>query len=321
MRIRSVTICFSLALLMMAVPLTSFAGVSISVTVAPPVLPVYTQPPCPGDGYIWTPGYWAYSPDGYYWVPGTWVVAPQPGLLWTPGYWAWGEGVYVWHAGYWGPHIGFYGGVNYGYGYNGSGYEGGYWRGQRFYYNRTVNNVTITNVHIYNKTVINNVTINRVSYNGGPHGIRVRETRDERMWGRERHFEPTEMQREHEHGARGNREFLESQNHGRPPVAATPRPGEFHGPRIVPTDSDRGPYGRPENHAVPRPPDSPQFHDRSEPRQEMHGNRGAQPDYNSSHRENSVRQGPYRPEKHDARENDRDEKQRHGKEDHDKKPH
>ena len=43
----------------------------ISITIAPPELPVYEQPPLPAPGYIWTPGYWAYGPDGYYWVPGT----------------------------------------------------------------------------------------------------------------------------------------------------------------------------------------------------------------------------------------------------------
>ena len=26
---------------------------------APPAIPDYSQPPAPGDGYIWTPGYWA----------------------------------------------------------------------------------------------------------------------------------------------------------------------------------------------------------------------------------------------------------------------
>jgi len=319
---RNFVIGFSIVLLTVAIPISCFAGVFISVTVAPPVLPAYAQPPCPVDGYIWTPGYWAYGPDGYYWVPGTWVMPPQPGLLWTPGYWAWGDDAYVWHAGYWGLHIGFYGGVNYGYGYFGSGYEGGYWRGQRFYYNRTVNNVTITNVHIYNKTVINNVTVNRVSYNGGPNGIRVRETHDERMWAHERHFEPTEMQREHEHGARDNRDFLESKNHGRPPIAATARPGEFHGPRIVPANSNDAPYGHSENHSVPRPTNSPQYYERSEPRPEMQGGRGGQPDYKSPHYEDSMRHGGNRPENRDPHENGRgEEKHERFDRDHDQKPH
>jgi hypothetical protein len=47
----------------------------------PPPLPEYDQPPCPGDYYIWTPGYWSYASDGYYWVPGAWVYAPYPGAL------------------------------------------------------------------------------------------------------------------------------------------------------------------------------------------------------------------------------------------------
>src|SRR5881396_1615648 len=128
MRIARFISSLFLAVGLLAIPVQSRAqvAVGISVRIGPPVLPVYVQPICPGDGYIWTPGYWAYGPDGYFWVPGTWVAAPEPGLLWTPGYWGWNGGAYLWHAGYWGPHIGFYGGVNYGYGYFGEGYEGGY---------------------------------------------------------------------------------------------------------------------------------------------------------------------------------------------------
>src|ERR1700726_4025946 len=121
------------------IPIQSRAqvAVGISVQIGPPALPVYEQPICPGAGYLWTPGYWAYGDDGYYWVPGTWVVAPTVGFLWTPGYWGWGGGGYFWHAGYWGPHVGFYGGVNYGFGYVGVGYLGGGWEGGHFAYNRT----------------------------------------------------------------------------------------------------------------------------------------------------------------------------------------
>jgi len=57
----------------------AFADFAVSITVdaAPPPLPVYDQPPLPEPGYMWTPGYWAWSPDGYFWVPGTWVQPPQ----------------------------------------------------------------------------------------------------------------------------------------------------------------------------------------------------------------------------------------------------
>src|SRR3984885_16095592 len=89
------------AALILAIPPASHAQVGVSITIAPPALPVYAQPICPGPGFLWTPGYWAYGdPDvGYYWVPGTWVEAPAPGLLWTPGYWGWNNGAYVFSDG------------------------------------------------------------------------------------------------------------------------------------------------------------------------------------------------------------------------------
>ena len=117
-------------------PARAQVSVGISVSFGPPPLPVYAQPMCPGPGYMWTPGYWAWDPNyGYYWVPGTWVLAPFPDALWTPGYWGWDPGVslFIWHGGYWGTRIGFYGGINYGFGYFGNGYDGGYWRGRDFY--------------------------------------------------------------------------------------------------------------------------------------------------------------------------------------------
>ena len=123
---RSATwLLFSLAI--STAPVASQAQViCVSNVSPPPELPVYEQPPIPAPGYLWTPGYWASGPNGYFWVPGTWVQPPAVGVLWTPGYWGWRDGIYVWNAGYWGPHIGFYGGVNYGFGYVGVGYEGGH---------------------------------------------------------------------------------------------------------------------------------------------------------------------------------------------------
>jgi len=213
-------------------PAPSFAQF-ISITIAPPVLPVYVQPALPAPGYIWAPGYWGYGGEGYFWVPGTWVLPPSVGLLWTPGYWGWREGVYAWNGGYWGPTIGFYGGVNYGFGYGGVGYEGGAWRGGVFSYNRTVNNfgsVNITNV--YSKTVIVNNT-SRVAFNGGTGGIAARPTPLEEAAMREQHVAATAMQTQHEHTASTTRENLASVNHGAPAVAATSKPGEFSGRGVV----------------------------------------------------------------------------------------
>ncbi|QNI36900.1 YXWGXW repeat-containing protein [Edaphobacter albus] len=202
-------------------------GIGISVNTPPPVLPVYTQPMCPGAGYIWTPGYWAWGPEGYYWVPGVWVMAPAPGMLWTPGYWGWSGGAYIFHAGYWGPHIGFYGGVNYGFGYTGVGYHGGYWNGNNFYYNRTVNNINVTKVtNVYNKTVIVNNVNNHVSYNGGKGGLQARPNAQEQTAFNERRFQPTSNQVSHEQAMRNDRGQLASANHGRPQTMAMSRVGE-----------------------------------------------------------------------------------------------
>jgi hypothetical protein len=118
---------FLLAIAMLFLSSASFAQIGVAITIAPPALPVYEQPVCPGDGYIWTPGYWSWGDDGYYWVPGTWVEAPEVGFFWTPGYWGWGGSSFVWYDGYWGPTVGFYGGINYGFGYFGHGFEGGRW--------------------------------------------------------------------------------------------------------------------------------------------------------------------------------------------------
>jgi WXXGXW repeat (2 copies) len=229
---RSVICGIAAAVALAALPVVSSAAVfvGVSVNIAPPVLPVYVQPPCPAVGFLWVPGYWAYGDAGYYWVPGTWVQPPSVGLLWTPGYWGWVNGAYAWNAGYWGPHVGFYGGVNYGFGYAGVGFAGGYWRGGAFFYNRAVANlggIHVTNV--YNRTVINNVSVTRVSFNGGPGGVIARPTRMELAAAHERHIAFTPMQRQHVQAAARNRSMLASQNGGRPAVAATMRPGQFAG--------------------------------------------------------------------------------------------
>jgi hypothetical protein len=224
------------ALTLAGLPLVASAGVfvGVSVNIAPPVLPVYVQPAIPAPGYLWTPGYWSWAPTGYYWVPGTWVMPPSAGLLWTPGYWGWGNGAYLWHAGYWGPHIGFYGGVNYGYGYGGVGYEGGYWRGNQFLYNTTVNNVRTINVtNVYTRTVVTNTTVTRVSYNGGAGGVVARPSAAELSAAREPHVAFTSEQRAHENLARSNESLRAAVNGGHPPIAATARPAVFTGHDVV----------------------------------------------------------------------------------------
>lgn len=196
-------------------------SIGISIHTAPPALPVYVQPPCPTPGYLWTPGYWAWGPDGYYWVPGVWVAPPRVGVLWTPGYWGYEGGAYLWHAGYWGPHVGFYGGVNYGFGYVGTGFVGGIWAGNVFRYNTAVVNVNTTVIHntYIDRTVVNNTVINRTSFNG-PGGITARPTPQQLAFTREPHLGATINQQQHQTVAAQDRNAFAKFNGGRPQVTA-----------------------------------------------------------------------------------------------------
>jgi hypothetical protein len=230
MRIARLLCFLLLAIGSLTIPVQSRSQVvvGVSVRIGPPALPLYEQPICPGPGFLWVPGYWAYGPDGYFWVPGTWVEPPEVGLLWTPGYWAWDNDAYFWHDGYWGPEVGFYGGINYGFGYTGVGFFGGSWRGREFFYNRAVTNVDVTVVrNTYNTTVVNNTTVSRISFNGGPGGVSAGPTSREITAEHQRHVTMTAEQSRHQQAASTNRTFLASVNHGRPDVAASPRPAQF----------------------------------------------------------------------------------------------
>lgn len=252
--------CLRLLLFVLLVGLLAIATsaqAAVFITIAPPPLPIYDQPPCPAAGYIWAPGYWAYDYDfdDYFWVPGTWVLAPEAGFFWTPGYWAWAGDQFVFYDGYWGPQVGFYGGIDYGFGYFGEGYVGGRWENGQFYYNQAVNNVNITNVrYVYNNTtVINNTTVRRVSYNGGDGGIAARPTPQQEAIAHERHIPPVAVQTRNVQAARADPQLRASANLGKPPIAATPRPGVFNERGIVSARAAGGPYTPPRNRAAAQP--------------------------------------------------------------------
>lgn len=227
---QTVTLMATVLCLGVAHPRSASAQVNVSIAIGtpPPPLPVYVQPPVPAPDYIWTPGYWAWGPAGYFWVPGTWVLAPEPGLLWTPGYWGWDDDQdeYVWHPGYWGPAVGYYGGINYGFGYFGRDYVGADWYDGHVRYNTAVTQVNRTIVHnVYvNKTVIVNNTVvnNHVSYNGGHGGVIARPTSRELTV--MRRVPMTTVQQQHVSIAERDRNQLVSVNHGRPAYVAAPHP-------------------------------------------------------------------------------------------------
>jgi hypothetical protein len=148
-------------------------------------------------------------------------------MLWTPGYWGWNNNAYFWNPGYWGSWVGFYGGINYGFGYFGSGFVGGFWRGGMFSYNTAIVNVNktvIRNTYI-DRTVINRNTFNRtrVSFNGGRGGIHAVPTSRE-VQARESGQRLTAQQKYHEHTAAQDRNHLATVNHGTPKTAAISHP-------------------------------------------------------------------------------------------------
>ncbi len=183
----------------------AFAGIHLSVRIAPPPIAVFDQPPCPGDGYIWTPGYYQNGDYGYYWVAGQWVLPPSEGLLWTPGYWGFSSGAYNWHEGYWGPQVGFYGGINYGNGYFGSGFTGGRWDHGNFHHNTAISNVDRNNVHnVYeDRSVVHPVEGPNHAFNGRG-GSRAQPSPNEMEAGRAPHQGPTQAQSSHADEAHNN---------------------------------------------------------------------------------------------------------------------
>ena len=226
------------ALILGAAPISGFiapaqAQVAVSITagIAPPLLPIYAQPPIPGPGYLWIPGYWAWNGDEYYWVPGYWAMPPAVDLYWTPPYWAWSDGVYDFYPGYWAPTVGFYGGIDYGFGYTGVGYDGGFWRNNEFVYNPAVNNFGGANiVNAYSRPVSN--PGNRVAFNGGKGGTIARPA-PAQIAARAHAKAPTAEQVRHQEMASRDPALRFNANHGQPAVAAMQRPNEFHGAHVV----------------------------------------------------------------------------------------
>lgn len=191
----------------------------VSIETPPPPIPAYEQPPCPVDGYLWIPGYWAYEDDDYYWVPGAWVRPARAGWFWTPGYWSDNDGIYVWTDGYWGPTVGYYGGVCYGYGYFGSGFSGGYWKGKHFRYNTAV---WYARPNVVSYTYVDRRPASRGSMPRGPSyygprgGTNLRPTETEQAALRQEHMRPTAEQYDHRNTAREDRKQFMSVNKGRP---------------------------------------------------------------------------------------------------------
>jgi hypothetical protein len=257
----------------------------VTAETAPPPLPEYEQPECPTEGYLWQPGYWAFSPvrGGYYWVPGVWVAPPTVGYLWTPPYWGFVGGRYIFHLGYWGPHIGFYGGINYGFGYAGVGFVGGEWHGGHFRYNTAVvrvNTVVVHNTYV-NRTVINNTTVvnNRISFNGQG-GVIARPSQAELSANDDHHVMATAEQNRNQQLARSNNAQFASNNRGGAPASlAAQRPPDRSAFNNMPGNSgQRNNMNNNQGGNAAQHPNSPNGNQRNG----GYGNQGQRPNNNST---------------------------------------
>jgi hypothetical protein len=144
----------------------------------------------------------------------------------------------MFNEGYWGMSVGFYGGIDYGFGYFGRGYEGGRWDQGHFFYNTSVNRLDANVIrYVYNTRV--DERVNRVSFNGGNGGVDARATSAEEAAARGRRIGPVSAQTQHAWSAHNDPQQRLSANHGAPPATATPRANLATHPKDLP------PVGRP----------------------------------------------------------------------------
>ena len=198
----------------------------------PPAIPAYDQPAPPGADFLWTPGYWAWAKGDYAWIPGSWVRPPRPGLLWTPGYWRWVDGAYGFVPGYWAAKVGYYGGINYGHGYDGQGYVGARWRGETLAFNIARTNVRgLPPTAIYREDEPANT--NPVAFSGGPGGVQATAGLGDMATARAPHEPPTAAQKLQVAVAEAQPAQRASVSRDHPPIAATVTPAAFHGPGAV----------------------------------------------------------------------------------------
>jgi hypothetical protein len=104
-----------------------------------------------------------------------------------------------------------------------------------------VNHVDTTIIHNTYNTTITNITVNRVSYNRGSGGVEARATPQQESYASEHRIAPVAAQTQHVQEARNTPALRASTNQGKPPIAATAKPGDFR-TGVVPSKQAGGEY-------------------------------------------------------------------------------
>jgi hypothetical protein len=95
--VRSLLLSVLLAASTAAAP--AFAQVSFNIVIAPPELR-YEAVPVIAPGYVWAPGYWAWSGDRHIWIRGRTIVQ-RVGYRWEPDRWEQRDHTYYRQPGRW----------------------------------------------------------------------------------------------------------------------------------------------------------------------------------------------------------------------------
>ena len=160
MRISGPSAAFIAAFLLVAIPAPTPPQFSVSVGATigapPPPLPVYAQPPLRRRTTSGTPATGA-GERSVLLGSGNLVAGASARPVLDAGVLASLARRLRLEPSYWGSSVGFYGGVNYGFGYYGTGFVAGVWAGNNFRYNTAVANVNRTVIHntYVDKTVTN----------------------------------------------------------------------------------------------------------------------------------------------------------------------
>lgn len=85
MSIRGALLSIALGMSAFALPGIGHAGVNVDIDIAPPA-PREEVVPAPRPGFIWAPGYWAWSGHEHTWTAGRWE-RERSGQHWVPERW------------------------------------------------------------------------------------------------------------------------------------------------------------------------------------------------------------------------------------------
>jgi hypothetical protein len=105
-------------------------------------------------------------------------------------------------------------------------------------------------IHNTYNTAVVNVSENHVSYNGGTGGVEARPTPQQEAYANENHVGPVAAQTRHVQEARNNPDLRASANQGKPPIAATAKPGDFRAGFVAPRQA-AGEYKAPPANTAP----------------------------------------------------------------------